>query len=167
MQFRVQLRALDMTVRDLFTIYFVCVVLYPSVCYAMPLHDYIPVLDNVFEPREDLARKYFHLGFPYDQILVFLSKFYGIVLSLRHLKRLLKSLGLRRRMKHSSRHRVVPAIERELNGSASSIGYRAMHQRLQVDHCLVTDRETVRQVLKIVDPDGVERRQRHRLKRRQ
>jgi hypothetical protein len=58
-------------------------------------------------------------------------------------------------------------IETELHGIGSSIGYRAMHQRLTVDHKLVTDRETVRQILKILDPEGVERRLRHRLKRQQ
>ena len=43
----------------------------------------------------------------------------------------------------------------------------AMDQRLTVDRNLVTNRETVRQLLKIVDPEGVERCLRHRLKRRQ
>ena len=36
-----------------------------------------------------------------------------------------------------------------------------------MEHGLITTRETVRKVLKIVDPEGVERRLRHRLKRRQ
>ena len=36
-----------------------------------------------------------------------------------------------------------------------------------MEHGLITTRETVWKVLKIVDPEGVERRLRHRLKRRQ
>ncbi|XP_028409540.1 uncharacterized protein LOC114532161 [Dendronephthya gigantea] len=42
-----------------------------------------------------------------------------------------------------------------------------MHQRLKVDHQLVVDRETVRKILRIVDPEGVDTPLRHRLKRRQ
>jgi len=41
-----------------------------------------------------------------------------------------------------------------------------MHQRLINHHGLVTTREVVRQVLKIFDPEGVEHRSRHRLRRR-
>ena len=151
---------------SVFLIYFIMSTIL-STSYAMPLHDYITVLEDGEETREGLIRKYFNLGFPYHEILVFLSKFHGIMLSLRHLKRLLKTMGLRRRCEGSPMNEVVSAIERELRGSGSSIGYRAMHQRLTVDRNLVTNRETVRQLLKIVDPEGVERRLRHRLKRRQ
>lgn len=42
-----------------------------------------------------------------------------------------------------------------------------MQQRLVNIHGLVVDKETVRQILKIVDPAGVEARCKHRLKRRQ
>ena len=134
---------------------------------AINLHEYLPVSQHGEASRAIFIQKYFNLGFPYEEILAFLSKFHGIILSLRQLKRLLRSMGLRRRKVHSSVYEVASVIERELHGSGSLIGYRAMHQRLTVDHKLVTDRETVRQLLKILDPVGVERRLRHRLKRRQ
>ena len=67
-------------------------------------------------------------------------------------------MRLRRRTEGNSVPEVTQAIEMELKGSASSPGYRAMHQRLQIKHGLVTSRETVRQILKIVHPEGVERR---------
>ena len=41
-----------------------------------------------------------------------------------------------------------------------------MHQRLRTDYGLVADREGVRTVLKTLDPDGVERRSKRKLKRR-
>ena len=41
-----------------------------------------------------------------------------------------------------------------------------MHQRLINDHGLVVTRDTVRQVLKILDPEGVDLRSKHRLRRR-
>ena len=41
-----------------------------------------------------------------------------------------------------------------------------MHQRLRTDYGLVADRKTVRRILKTLDPDGVERRSKRKLKRR-
>ncbi|XP_078360565.1 uncharacterized protein LOC144644881 [Oculina patagonica] len=41
-----------------------------------------------------------------------------------------------------------------------------MHKRLRVDYGLVVSREAVRHALKLLDPDGVERRSQHKLKRR-
>jgi len=42
-----------------------------------------------------------------------------------------------------------------------------MWQRLVVDHDLVVAKETVRHALRILDPEGVDERLRHRLQRRQ
>ncbi|XP_032228118.2 uncharacterized protein LOC116611723 [Nematostella vectensis] len=42
-----------------------------------------------------------------------------------------------------------------------------MHRRLVIDYGLRVDQETVRRVLKALDPEGVNRRSKHRLKRRQ
>ena len=47
------------------------------------------------------------------------------------------------------------------------MGYRRMPQKLLHVHGISTDRETVRELLKILDPVGVEARSRHRLQRRQ
>ena len=41
-----------------------------------------------------------------------------------------------------------------------------MHQRLQIGYHLQVDRETVRLILKVLNPDGVETRSRRRLQRR-
>ena len=47
--------------------------------------------------RDYLIRLYFAAGHKYRTILQFLHVVHGIKLSMRHLKRVLKSLGLRRR----------------------------------------------------------------------
>ena len=47
------------------------------------------------------------------------------------------------------------------------MGYRQMTQKLLHVHDISTDRDTVRELLKILDPVGVEARSRHRLQRRQ
>ena len=92
---------------------------------------------------------------------------HGIVLSLRQLKRILARRQLRRRNNTSDMDAVLQAIDTELNGSGSTVGYRALWQRLLCDHNLVIGKETVRRVLRIVDPTGVERHSRNRLRRRQ
>ncbi|XP_068712010.1 uncharacterized protein [Montipora foliosa] len=92
---------------------------------------------------------------------------HGIGLSIRQLKRVLSRRGLRRRNNTSDADDILNAIETELRGSGSIGGYRAMQQRLVNIHGVVVDKETVRQILKIVDPAGVEARSKHRLKRRQ
>ena len=62
---------------------------------------------------------------------------------------------------------VISAIEQELEGGGSCIGYRAMWQRLRNDRGMVVSRETVRHALRIIDPEGVSERLRNRLRRRQ
>ena len=86
--------------------------------------------------------------------------------SLRQLKRILRSRGLRRKKIQSRIDRVVNAVDQELQSSESCIGYRQMHQRLLSDHRIVTDRDTVRRIVKSLDPHGVELRSRKRFRRR-
>ena len=74
--------------------------------------------------------------------------------------------GLRRRVDRSDLDTVLRAIEEELQGSGSTIGYRAMWQKLKTEGNLVVSKETVRHALKILDPSGVSSRLRHRLQRR-
>lgn len=102
----------------------------------------------------------------YVEIISFLLIIHGISLRLRQLKRILRRKGLTRRQNYSDPAEVVAAVERELRGSGRLIGYRQMHQGLRTDYGLVVDRETVRTILKTLDPDGVERRSKRKLKRR-
>ena len=82
------------------------------------------------------------------------------------LKRVLKSRKLRRRENASRITEVINAVGEEFRGSGNSIGYRQMYQRVLVDHSLVVARETVRIILKTLDPEGVLLRSRHRFRRR-
>ena len=101
------------------------------------------------------------------EILLCLLLLHDRELSLRQLKRILARRGLKRRHNSSDVRTVLTAIEQELRGSGSDVGYRSVWQRLVTDHGLVVCKETVRHVLRIIDPDGVDRRLRHRLQRRQ
>ena len=145
----------------------ICVIVFHAhtVVVQCVLPTYVPNPQENHE-RNDLIVKYFRLGMKYTEILMYLASLHDIQLSLRQLKRIVAKRGLFRRKNYSSTDEVVEAIERELNSSGNSIGYRAMHQRLQTDNGLVVRRDAVRRVLRVLDPEGVEARLRHRLRRR-
>ena len=117
--------------------------------------------------RNDIINHYFSLGLAYSEILAFLMCFHGIEISLRQLKRVLRRQGLRRRKGHSGIREILNAIETELEGCGNSIGYRQMHQRLRIDYGLVVQKETVRTIIKELDPVGVQSRSSKRLRRRE
>ena len=108
--------------------------------------------------RNDIINHYFSLGLAYSEILAFLLCFPGIEISLRELNRVLMRQGLRRRKYHSDIREILNAIETELEGSGNSIGYRQMDQRLRIDYRLVVQKETVRVILKELDPVGIQSR---------
>lgn len=131
------------------------------------LPPYLPVLVNNNFEREDLIEQYFHMGLGYSEIVQFLGLLHGCVLSIRQLKRILQRRGLGRRRNRSEIEEVYRAIRRELHGSGSTMGYRQMTRRVLHRHGVIVDKETVRELLKILDPEGVNARSRHRLQRRQ
>ena len=148
-----------------------CLVLLPFLfCCAVAVLDSYLALEgleaNVANDRDSIIENYFNAGYKYWEILAFLLLYHGINISLRQLKRILNTKGLRRRKHPSDLQDVINVIEREIQGSGSCIGYRAMWQRLRTDHKLVVSQNTVRQALKLIDPDGVTRRRKHRLQRR-
>ena len=116
--------------------------------------------------RDGLISTYFHLKFNHVEVFPFLTLSHGIRLSFRQLKRILRNQGLFRRRNYSNPYEIVSAVERELCGSGSSIGYRLRHHRLRNDYDLAVDKEIVRLILKTLDPKGFERRPRRRLRRR-
>ena len=143
---------------------FVLVVICTASTAVLP--NYSPAIRNNALTREEIIENYFNLGLTASEIALFLVSVHGIRISLRHLKRILRQLGCTRRRHPSDLNEVVQAVKEELRGSGSLLGYRVMHQRLINQYGLVTTREVVRHVLRIFDPEGVEYRSRHRLRRR-
>ena len=92
----------------------------------------------------------------YKEILLLIWLTHGFYLSMPQLKRILKSRGLGRRINRSDLQKVSRCIEVELRGSGSTIGYRQMTQRLSRVYGLCVDKDTVRNLLKVLDPEGVE-----------
>ena len=145
-----------------------CFILLPFLfcCTVAVLDSYLALEGNVANDRDSIIENYFNAGYKYCEILAYLILYHGINISLRQLKRILNTKGLRRRKHPSDLGDVINVIEMEIEGSGSCIGYRAMWQRLRNDHKLVVSQNTVRQALKLIDPDGVTRRRKHRLQRR-
>lgn len=54
----------------------------------------------------------------------------------------------------------------EVEGSGCNLGYRSMWKKIQKVYNITATRETVRKILGVVDPEGVEARRRYKLKRR-
>ena len=126
--------------------------------------EYLPV--NRAVSHNDAIENYFTLGFTASEILSFLLNVHGIWPSLRQLRRVLKNGGCVRREQSTDMSIIVRAVEHELRGSGSIISYRSMDQRLATDHQLIVTRNIVHQALKILDPEGVQARSGHRLRRR-
>lgn len=132
-----------------------------------PLPNYAPALSGDILTREELIQHYFEQGFSYQEILVSLAATHGIMISMITLKRVLKRLQLRRRVPVSREQilQTIVDIKNELQGSGNFIGYRAMWRRLQ-QRGLIVSCNSVREMLRTLDEDGVRERKLRRLKRR-
>lgn len=86
-------------------------------------------------------------------------------ISIRTLKRILSKHELYRRRRYSKIEDVVEFIQREIEKSGQLHGYRWMHLRC-IQNDLVVSQNIVRDILLILDPEGVECRKRRRLRRR-
>ena len=87
--------------------------------------EYLPV--NRAVSRNDAIENYFTIGFTGSEILSFLLNVHGIRLSLRQLRRILTNRGCTRREQSTDMSIIVRAVEGELRGSGSIIGYRSIH----------------------------------------
>ena len=79
--------------------------------------------------RNTLIERYFGYGRSQKEILTCLAQTHGVITSQRHLRRLLKNLGLRRRSRETSSSllKVAEFIEDKLETSDQLHGYRSMH----------------------------------------
>ena len=117
---------------------------------------------------QEVVLKYFCDGFKYLEIIELLRVKHNNNTSLRSLKTWLKQNGISKRPLQNRRDPEVvirEAIIAELNGTGSTMGYRRIHKSL-LNKGVLCRREDVRTMLKDIDPDGVELRERRRLKRR-
>ncbi|KAK0153303.1 hypothetical protein N1851_005037 [Merluccius polli] len=115
---------------------------------------------------DNLVKLYFRIGFNNKEILAILAQNHSVVISVRTLKRLCGKLCLFRRRNHTNLEEVAAFLQTELAGNGQMQGYRWLHLRA-IHKGYVVSQNTVRQLIKLFDPEGVEQRRARRLSRRQ
>ncbi len=110
---------------------------------------------------EDLVKSYFGLGFSNKEILCLLAHQHGVIISKRTLQRLCRKPNLFRRKNQTDIEEIASFVQSEMATSGRLQGYRWLHLRA-IRRGYVVSQETMRMVIKEIDPEGVElRRARH------
>lgn len=115
--------------------------------------------------RDAIINVYFEMELKYCDIVRALALYHDIVISERHLKRILNGMGLFRRKGYSDVIDVISFVELQLKESGRQHGYRWMTQKCSVNGLKCTQ-EDVRVILRILDPEGSQQRKGRRLLRR-
>ena len=108
---------------------------------------------------------YFRMGLNYREIMCALAANHRIIISLRTLKRSLRSQHLFRRKYYTDVLDIARFVSDQLRESGGLHGYRWMHLKCR-QAGFVTTRQVVYTIMQILDKDGVELRRKGRLKRR-
>ncbi|KAF6722217.1 hypothetical protein FQA47_016494 [Oryzias melastigma] len=112
--------------------------------------------------RDHLIKVYFQMGMNYKDILQSLA-LHGIIVSERHLHRILRGMRLERR--RYDLDEAIDFIVEQLQGDGQDHGYRWMYTKCKQRGIRVR-KEDVRILLSLLDPVGSHVRQRRRLRRR-
>ncbi len=112
---------------------------------------------------EDLVKSYFRLGFSNKEILCLLAHQHGVIISKRTLPRLCRKLNLFRRKNQTDIEEIASFVQSEMATSGRLQGYRWLHLRA-IRRGYVVSQETMRMVIKEIDPEGVELRRARRLR---
>ncbi|KAJ8290576.1 hypothetical protein GJAV_G00014790 [Gymnothorax javanicus] len=107
--------------------------------------------------RDRLINIFFHLGMTHKEILYSLAS-NGIILSRRHLIRILKAQRLCRR-RYSALQEVIYFINQQLRGPGRHNCYRWMYGKC-LGHGLLVQKEDARLILSQLDPVGTLARRR-------
>ena len=124
----------------------------------------ICLCNMVLTYRDEVIQQCFKSGLLYNEILPVLSAHHNVCLSICQSKRILKKSGWSLRTSKSSINGVLVFVINELECSSRCLGYRAMHQQLLINGFII-DHESVRLILKELDPLGVDQRAWHILTR--
>ena len=116
---------------------------------------------------ESLVKHYHGITptYTYREICAIINKHHRVATTVRHIKYVCKKQGLTRRV-HIMDSELKDMIINELTTSRSHVGYRQMSEILNLKYNIQVAKERVRKCLKDVDPEGVEERSKHVIKRR-
>ncbi len=112
---------------------------------------------------EDLVKSYFRLGFSNKENLCLLAHQHGVIISKRTLQRLCRKLNLFRRKNQTDIEEIASFVQSEMTTIGRLQGYRWLHLRA-IRRGYVVSQETMRMVIKEIDPEGVELRRARRLR---
>lgn len=116
---------------------------------------------------ECYIKKYFLENYKISDIRQLLITRHDITISMSTLKRILSTLGLKRKYVPESNMRdIVTAAVEEVTSCGYNLGYRSLWKKLQLQYKLRVKRETVYTLLKILDPEGIANRYGNKLRRR-
>lgn len=136
------------------------------VCLFSTLISVVEAVLPVNQFRDELVTYYFGLGYTWKEICVFLCFTHNIVVTLRQIRRTVERLGLRRYRVGSPLPAVINEVRKLCQRGLSNAGYRTIWRILKSSGRVNVSQETVRQILKTIDPAGVIIRSRRRLRRR-
>ncbi|XP_078495651.1 uncharacterized protein LOC144751196 [Ciona intestinalis] len=134
-------------------------------CQIRLAYKFCPHCGSAVNSEELLIKRYFLREFKYCTINEFMSKYHGIYLSKRTLRRRIKSYGLRRRSAPVDETVIIHEIRQKLNSSSCMLGYRSMWQSLRLEGYTMP-RNRIEKLMKELDPEGCAIRQRRCLRRR-
>ena len=117
------------------------------------------------QEEENIIKEYFNRGFKYEEIIELLSKNHSITMSIATLKRRLKHYGLQRKNADYDIDLVREEIRTILDGPGCIAGYRHVWHTHKLQGISVP-RSVVRNLIKQLDPEGVQERKAHKLQRR-
>ena len=106
---------------------------------------------------ETLVVKYFKLGLSHREILHSVEHFNGHATSIQTIKRICQKWGLYRRKNKTDLMKVVEFIAGECAGYGQMHGYQWMHAKC-LENSIVVSQDTLRIILHIIDPTGIEKR---------
>ena len=111
--------------------------------------------------------KYFRKGFTYTEIINLLERQHDVKISMRTLKKKLKSFGLKRK-NHSITHlsRAIDIVTQQVSTLGSSVGYRTIWHNLSHDFGINVPRDLIMLTMRELDPIGASTRKVRSLKRR-
>uniref|UniRef100_A0A1X7UFU3 Integrase core domain-containing protein n=2 Tax=Amphimedon queenslandica TaxID=400682 RepID=A0A1X7UFU3_AMPQE len=116
--------------------------------------------------RNDLIKQYTSIGATSKEVQSLFELKYGRKISVRQIQRVKKQKGLSTMKEESSLELIIQAIKEELKAHGKLLGYRAMQKRLQLTYGLVVRRRTVMMLIRVLDENGSDARQKRRLQRR-
>ena len=117
------------------------------------------------QQEENFIKEYFSKGFKYKEIIEFLTKNHSINMSIATLKRRIKLYGLQRKNADYDIDVITEKIRTILDGPGCIAGYRHVWHTLKLQGISVP-RSVVQHIIKQLDPEGVEQRKAHKLRRR-